>query len=256
MSGLGTTGNSAKTPPLRRWAPRRGSLSLLTAALLTGSVGMARANPIMVVDEAYVQQVPGTTHVQVTRLRSLTRMSTMELTRDGQAVVAEPLSVSGPSRDLGSGVSNIHALVACDCDVPIGHHAYSVDGMAAEIAVTDATTATAPIPTPDGNCEVECESRLTLPAPTGGTSGEGAGGSSIIGPVGGSSAGGGTSAAAGATGSATGGTLGSAGASADYVDDSDDDGSSSGCSVAGQRRGMMELGVLAALGLILVCRRK
>jgi len=63
--------------------------------------GLARANPIMTVDEAYAQQDPWTTHVQLTRISSFSDLSTVQITRDGQLVTADVQPATGLSRDLG-----------------------------------------------------------------------------------------------------------------------------------------------------------
>ena len=213
----------------------RSSAVLFGASVFCVS-GMALANPIMMVDEAYAQQYPWTGHVQLTRISSSFGLSTVEITRDGQPVTADVQPATGPSRDLGSGMTTLSAAVACDCNVPFGHHSYTVGGIAVEIDVIDASVASTTVPQPSAQCDVACAGSVPVPAGPGGSSGDGSGGAA---PTGGDIA------------DEVAGTAGMAPVAETTAAGTD----SSGCSISQNERSLAPLGILMALGL-LAWRRK
>lgn len=186
-------------------------LAILAAGCVMGTTGSALGNPIMLVDEAYAQQFPGTRHVQLTRLYSMSGGS-MEITRDGQPMTATVETKTGPSRDLGSGMTTISAYVACDCHVPLGKHTYTVAGKSIEIDVIEAAAVTSSAPQPSAECDVKCDSGGP-PEPQGGSAGEGSAGAEAEGASAGfgepeptaGTAGEGGAAVTGGTGPVTGG---------------------------------------------------
>ncbi|MBN1609417.1 MAG: hypothetical protein JW940_22495 [Polyangiaceae bacterium] len=149
--------------------------AILAGACVIGTGGAAVANPIMVIDEAYAQQFPHTVHVQLTQEKSMSRPSTMSITRDGQVVTATTLRSATTSADLGSGVDDIYWVMACDCNVPIGQHSYNVGGKTLEVDVVDAAAATGALYHFSASCDTECSSVDPVP-PEGGSGGGGAGG--------------------------------------------------------------------------------
>jgi hypothetical protein len=184
--------------------------AILIGACVIGTSGAALGNPVMVINESYAQQYPGTSHVQLTHLYSYGSMSTMEITRDEQVVSATIESTSAGSRDLGSGVSTIYALVACDCNVPVGHHSYGVAGIAVEVEVVDASSTNGVFPNPSAECDQACEEDVFVP-PQGGSGGEGAGTGGADGGCAGSSGAAGEAASAGLSGAAPAGGQGGTG---------------------------------------------
>lgn len=216
------------TPFAGKLAPRDDSMtakhltSILVASLAAAAAGSAQANPVMSVDEAYAQQVPGSAHVQLTRLVYPGDASAMVVTRDGQTLSAEVVATAGPSRDLGSGVTSIPAFVMCDCSVPKGQHRYVVDGFTVNLEVLDAIgTSLSPPPQPSADCVTSCPSAPIEPG-AGGATGQG-----------------GSTAAGGATATPT---------------EKDD---SSGCSISLRSGGswLGALGLLSALALVFGRRR-
>ncbi len=197
--------------------------AILVVSLAAAAASSAQANPVMSVDEAYAQQVPGSAHVQLTRLVYPGDASTMVVTRDGQTLTAEVVATAGPSRDLGSGVTSIPAFVMCDCSVPKGQHSYVVDGFTVNLEVLDAVgTSLSPPPQPSADCVTVCAN--TSPQ-TG---------------VGGATGQGGSTAAGGATATPT---------------EKDD---SSGCSISLRSGGswLGALGLVTVLALMLGRKRK
>jgi hypothetical protein len=158
--------------------------AILVGACVFGVSGLALANPIMMVDEAYAQQYPWTAHVQLTRISSISDLATVEITRDGELVTANVEPAIGPSRDLGSGMTTLSAAVACDCNVPFGHHLYTVGGIAVEIDVIDASAANTSVPEPSAQCDVACAASDPVPPGTGGGAGDGSGGGGVTGEAG------------------------------------------------------------------------
>jgi len=229
--------------------------AILAGACVFAVSGLALANPIMMVDEAYAQQYPWTGHVQLTRISSSSGLSTVEITRDGQPVTADVQPATGPSRDLGSGMTTLAAAVACDCNVPFGHHSYTVGGISVEIDVIDASVANTTVPEPSAQCDVACAASVPVPAGTGGSVGDGSGGAASTGGADSGAAGGPVSpAAAGSVGDIAGEVAGTAGRlpSAETADGGSD---SSGCVISRNERSLVPLGILMALGL-LAWRRK
>lgn len=146
----------------------KGLVRSAVAAALTLS-GSALANPIMVISEVYVEQFPGTTHVQVTRTYSSGASSTTPVTRDGASVAVTFDARSGGSRDLGSGMSNLTTVAGCDCFVPVGHHSYVVAGITVPLDVREASAASGTPRSPSAQCDVKCAG--SIPAPAGGAGG-------------------------------------------------------------------------------------
>jgi hypothetical protein len=218
--------------------------AVLAGVWVFGVSGLVLANPIMAVDEAYAQQYPSTGHVQLTRISSSSALGALEITRDGQPVTADVQSAAGPSRDLGSGMTTLAAAVACDCDVPFGHHSYVVGGIAVEIDVIDASAANTAVPEPSALCDVACAASVPVPPGTGGSAGDGSGGAA---PTGGAATGGGA-------GDDSEGAAASAGM-APMAETPDEGSSSSGCAISRNARSLVPLGVGMALGL-LAWRRK
>ncbi len=208
------------------------NLAILVGTTVITLAATARANPIMTVNEVSAQQVPGTTYVQLTHLDSMSEASMDQVTRDGQAIqVTAAQAMAGPSRDLGSGMTTIHAKVGCDCSVGVGHHRYVVDGKAVELDVVAANAASSPILEPSAGCDTKCPSAEPF-VPVGGSGGVGSAGapSSDAGAAGTSTAGAGT--------------------------DDDDDDESSGCSMARGAGAAVPLGFLAGLALLALRRRQ
>jgi MYXO-CTERM domain-containing protein len=127
---------------------------------------------------------------------------------------------------LGSGMSSLTTGVDCDCSVAIGKHTYVVANSTVELDVLEASAATGTARVPSAECNVKCAS-TSLPAA--------AGGSSAV------SAGGGSS---------------SIGAGGTFDGSANSSGNSSGCAVSRAAGGWLPLGVLAALGLLALRRRK
>lgn len=144
----------------------KGLVRSTIAAALTLS-GSALANPIMVVSEVYVEQFPGTSHVQVTRTYSSGASSTTAVTRDGASVAVTFEARSGGSRDLGSGMSNLTTVVGCDCSVAVGHHSYVVAGITVPLDVREASATSGSPRAPSAQCDVKCTSGI----PAGGAGG-------------------------------------------------------------------------------------
>jgi|GEM_PF-3383753 len=257
----------------------------LGIAVITFS-GAALANPMRIVDDVYVEQFPGTNHVQVTRTYSYG--STTKVERDGTQVTVAFVSYSGGRQDLGSGLTDLMKVVGCDCSVPVGPHSYRVGNQSVQLDVVPASQATGQAREPSGACDVACAGNIdpittggTSGVPTGGSNGLVAGGTTAI-VTGGSSsatmggtsatASGGTSATATAEtgGLASGGTVAASGGvgvtsstsdSSTLTTDStraplnqDDD--SGGCSIARTTHGQVPFGILAVLGLLAFRRRK
>jgi len=218
------------------------SSAILFGACVFGVSGMALANPIMMVDEAYAQQYPRTGHVQLTRISSSSGLSNVEITRDGQPVTADVQPATGPSRDLGSGMTTLSAAVACDCNVPFGHHSYTVGGIAVEIDVIDASVANTTVPQPSAQCDVACAASVPVPAGTGGSAGDGAGGAA---PTGGPVTPG-TGGSADDIADDVAGTAGMAPVAETTAEGTD----SSGCAISPNERSLVPLGILMALGLL------
>jgi hypothetical protein len=182
--------------------PRRSTKSamrlsaILAGACVFGMGGLALANPILLVNEAYVQQFPGTNHVQVTLVTSYPEASTQETMgfwRDEQLVDADVEYSPGPTRDLGSGPTTLSVLVACDCNVPVGHHSYTVADIDVGIDVVDASAANGTVPEPSAHCDVVCAADVPVSPGTGGSAGDGSGGAAPTGGAGSGAAGGGAS---------------------------------------------------------------
>ncbi len=222
--------------------------AILVGACVFAVSGLALANPIMMVDEAYAQQYPWTGHVQLTRISSSSSdLSTMVITRDGQPVTANVQPATGPSRDLGSGMTTLSAAVACDCNVPFGHHSYTVGGIAVEIDVIDASVANTTVPEPSAQCDVACTASVPVQPGTGGSDGSGGADSGTAGV----SASSGTGGGAGDVSDGAAATVGMAPMAQTPNEGSD----SSGCAISRNERSLVPLGILMALGL-LAWRRK
>jgi hypothetical protein len=177
------------------------SRAILVGVCVFATSGAAVANPIMMIDEAYAQQFPHTAHVQLTQEASMSRPSTMSITRDGEVVTPTTLRSDTTSADLGSGMDDIYWASSCDCNVPIGHHSYTVNGKNLEVEVVDAAAANGALQHFSAGCDMECPS-VPVP-PAGGSGGEGGAGGAAGeagAPLGPSS--GGVSAAGGAGGAA------------------------------------------------------
>jgi hypothetical protein len=203
------------------------SLAILWGAVAFAISGSTLANPVMVVSEVYVEQFPGTTHVQVTRTYSMGASSAMSVSRDGNSVAIVFDSQPGGSRDLGSGMSSLTTAVGCDCSVAIGKHTYVVANSNVELDVLEASAATGTARVPSAECNVKCESAVPIPAATGGSSAVSAGGGSS-----------------------------SIGAGGTFDGSANSSGNPSGCTVSRAAGGLLPLGVLAALGLLALRRRK
>jgi hypothetical protein len=223
------------------------SSAILLGACVFGVSGLALANPIMMVDEAYAQQYPWTGHVQLTRISSSSGLSTLEITRDGQPVTADIQPATGPSRDLGSGMTTLAAAVACDCNVPFGHHSYTVGGVAVEIDVIDASVANTTVPQPSAQCDTACAASVPVPAGMGGSAGDGSSGAA---PTGGPVSPG-TGGSVDDIADEVAGAAGMVPVAETTAEGSD----SSGCAISQNERSLVPLGILMALGL-LAWRRK
>jgi hypothetical protein len=218
----------------------------IPVAAVTSMVNLcAFGNPIMVVNDVYAEQVPGTAHVQITRTYSSGGPSTTEVKRDGSTITISFENTSGGSRDLGSGITSLSMHLGCDCSVPVGDHSYVVAGMTVPVTVVDAATATGTPRSPSADCASKCESSVVVPTATGGASGTGGG----TGTTGGAS---GTGGGTGTTGGATGLGSGASDSSSAPQDNND----SSGCAIAGRASGFLPIGILLTLGLLGFCRRK
>jgi hypothetical protein len=203
--------------------PRRSTKSamrlsaILAGACVFGMGGLALANPILLVNEAYVQQFPGTNHVQVTLVTSYPEASTQETMgfwRDEQLVDADVEYSPGPTRDLGSGPTTLSVLVACDCNVPVGHHSYTVADIDVGIDVVDASAANGTVPEPSAHCDVVCAADVPVSPGTGGSAGDGSGGAAPTGGAGSGAAGGGASDSSGGAAPTGGAGSGAAGGGA------------------------------------------
>lgn len=261
------------------------SLAILVGAAAITVSGPTLANPMMIVNEVYVQQVPGTLHVQITRNYSSGSPTTTTVTRDGTTLQIAFETTSAGSRDLGSGMANVVKHLGCDCSVPVGSHDYVVAGSKLPLTVVDAAAATGTVLTPSAQCDTQCASTIVAPPATGGspstggsstggnasTGGNGNGGSQSSGgspSTGGSNAGGSpstggstgtTSASGGATAvvgnggsTAIGGSTSTTSTGGPNKDNSD----SSGCAVSRTASGLLPVGVMVALGLLVLRRRK
>ena len=213
--------------------------AIVAGASIIGTSGLALANPIMVVDEAYAQQVPGTLHVQTMQLSSMGPASTMQVTRDGRVVAGTVESLSAAARDLGSGYSNVYALVRCDCNVPMGAHSYVIGSHAVQLEVVDAATGALTPPEPSGGCAAQCTTAIAVPPAI-----DGSGSGGAVEPGAGGSGG------AQPGGSATGGATSDTGTAGDSFEPDSDEGSSSSCSVSRTERGLHSAMLLGLLGLL------
>jgi hypothetical protein len=157
-------------------------------------------------------------------------------------VTADVQPATGPSRDLGSGMTTLSAAVACDCNVPFGHHSYTVGGIAVEIDVIDASVANTTVPQPSAQCDVACAASVPVPAGTGGSAGDGAGGAA---PTGGPVTPG-TGGSADDIADDVAGTAGMAPVAETTAEGTD----SSGCAISPNERSLVPLGILMALGLL------
>jgi len=177
-----------------------------------GMSGAAMANPIRIVDLTSAQQIPGTTHVQLFQASSMSSLSTMVVTRDGEPVTVAGITATNRTEDLGSGNATVWQVTACDCNVPMGQHSYSVGAKTMEVEVVD------PADADDGSggehsavCDTPCASQIPV-QPEGGAGGEGGAAAGRTdggaGEVGAAGLGGDSSDASGAGGvaAATGGT--------------------------------------------------
>jgi uncharacterized protein (TIGR03382 family) len=217
----------------------------LGAAVVTLS-GSALANPVMVVNELYVEQFPGTPHVQITRNYSSGSSSTTTVTRDGGATTVSFETFPGGSRDLGSGLSNLTTDVGCDCSVTVGTHTYVVANNTLALDVVEASATTGEARAPSAQCDVKCAGSV-IPGATGGTTNVGT--SSTSTPTGGT-----TSTLSNGGSTATGGTISNTATTPKPTENDDND--SSGCTVSQSTGGLFPVGVLAVLGLLGLRRRK
>jgi hypothetical protein len=171
----------------------------MTVSAITFS-GSVLANPVMIVNEVYVEQVPGTAHVQVTRTYSGGGVASTNVTRDGSTIVVAFETFPGGSRDLGSGQSSLYTVAGCDCFVPPGHHSYVVAGSTVGLDVTDESATAGTARSPSADCATQCVAGFAAPPASAGSSGTGSSAGAIGGATAmGGSGGKGTSAGAAGT---------------------------------------------------------
>ena len=140
---------------------------------MVGMSGVVMANPIRMVDETSAQQIPGTTHMLLFQASSMSSLSTMVVTRDGDPVAVVGITATTRSEDLGSGMASVWQVTACDCNVPMGQHSYGVGAKTLDVEVVD------PADADDGSggghsdfCDAPCASQIPV-QPEGGAGGEG-----------------------------------------------------------------------------------
>ena len=222
-------------------------LAIPVAAVTSMVSFCAFGNPVLVVNDVYAEQVPGTAHVQITRTYSSGGPSTTEVKRDGSTITISFENTSGGSRDLGSGITSLSMHLGCDCSVPLGDHSYVVAGMIVPVTVVDAATAIGTPRSPSADCAAKCDSSVIVPTATGGASGTGGGTGSTTG---------GATGTGGGTGTTTGGATGLGSVTSDSSSAPQDRNDSSGCAVAGRASGFLPIGILLTLGLLGFRRRK
>lgn len=258
------------------------SLAILVGAAAITLSGPTLANPYRVVNEVYVQQVPGTSHVQVTRRFSGGATATTTVSRDGTSLQIPFETASGGSEDLGSGPAAITLHLGCDCSVPVGSHNYVVAGYTQSLPlnVVEASATTGTVRTPSAQCDTTCPSTIVAPPATGGSSSTGGsastggnstggspstGGSAVTGGngTGGNPSSGGSTGTTSASGGAT-AVIGTGGSTAmggstsatSTGGPSKDNSDSSGCTVSRTASGLLPVGAMVALGLLVLRRRK
>jgi hypothetical protein len=151
----------------------------VSAMTLSGS---ALANPVMAVNDAYVEQFPGTAHVQLTRNYNGGGVALPpQGTRDGAVIEVTFENTPGEIRDWGSGISSpLYTGVSCDCFVPVGHHVYTVAGQKAQLDVVEASAATGSVRSPSAACDTKCGAASPATAASSGTkSDDGSSGCSV-----------------------------------------------------------------------------
>jgi hypothetical protein len=149
-------------------------------------------------------------------------------------------------------MTTLSAAVACDCNVPFGHHSYIVGGIAVEIDVIDASVANTTVPSPSAQCDVVCAASVPVPPAIGGSGGDGSESAAVTDGVAGAVV---SPGAGGSVGDVPGGAAGTAGM-APLAEPAYDGGDSSGCAVSRNDARLLPLGILAALGLLAWRRKK